>query len=90
MVLSNKSTKKICSLPKKTENISTLKYLKKYKYKLLECFKKNSVFVNSSYTNLLHKSYSQITIKSEPIRFTVKFNNGFGIISTFKKLKIKN
>ena len=84
MVLSNKATQKVCILPKKDATLTTLKYLKQHKYKLLECFKKSSILLNSNSTNFLHDSYSQITIRTIPIRFTVKFNNGFGIIGTFK------
>ncbi len=91
MVSTIKPTKKICTLPrKKDKHLSILKYLQKHKYKLLQCFKHKKVFVNYNDINKLDKSHSQTTLRYEPIRFTVKFNNGFGIISTFKKLKIKN
>ncbi len=83
MSLTNKPTKVVCKLPKKRKNAKMIEYLKRYRYKLLKCFKKKRVFVNSSSLNTIKNSYSQTTIKTEPIRFTVKFNNGFGIISTF-------
>ena len=85
MTLTNKPTYKICKLPKrKDNNITTLKYLKRYRYRRLECFKQKKVYINYKDTNKLHKSYSQTTLRYEPIRFTVKFNDGFGIIYTFK------
>ena len=91
MVSTIKPTNEICTLPrKKDKQLSILKYLQKYKYKLLQCFKHKKVFVNYNDINKLDKSHSQTTLRYEPIRFTVKFNNGFGIISTFEKLKIKN
>ncbi len=86
MVKTGAKKRVICKIDKKhNTKESILKYLKKYKEEVFECFQKERVFIN--YYQLINqkKLYSETTITMEPINFTVKFNHGFGIISTFKK-----
>jgi len=85
MTITNAQKKFVCKINQKLKkNETILKYLRNNKQSLLKCFQKNTKYINSFYEGNLKNSYSQITIKTAPIRFTVKFNNDFAIIDTFK------
>ncbi len=84
MTQTNLPKKVVCKIKKKLKkNETILEFLKNNKLSLLKCFQKRTRYVNSYSINSLNHEYSQITVKTLPIRFTVKFNNDFAIISTF-------
>ncbi len=88
MIQTGLPTKSICKIDKKLkENETVLQFLKNNKSSLLKCFQEKTRYINSYAENSLNHEYSQITVKTAPIRFTVKFNNGFAIINTFMNKK---
>ena len=85
MVKTEAKKRVVCKIDKKyNANESVLKYLKKHKEELFECFQNERVYINYHQLINREKLYSETTITMEPINFTVNFNHGFGIISTFK------
>jgi len=84
MTLTKSKKKKLCIIKnKKRKREKIISYLRRNKNELIQCFQKKEKKINSFYENNNKNSYSYITIKTIPIRFTVNFNHDFAIISIF-------
>ncbi len=84
MILTKSKTIKLCTIKKKKKKKEKIiSYLRRNKNELIQCFQKKEKKINSFYENNNQDSYSYITVKTIPIRFTVNFNHDFAIISIF-------
>ncbi len=85
MVLSKSIPQKVCTFADdRRDGEKNINFLRRKKKTLLKCFQGSPKIVYSYSKNYINSSYSQIILKTLPIRFTVKFNNHFAIIKTYK------